>query len=89
MAPERTRQLHQAVSGLLERLRTDEEDVERALPELEQLHRELESLLAQEEALPRSLTDRLRAILERFESRHPRTALMVGRIADQLSEMGL
>ena len=90
MSPERTRQLHEAVSALVERLRSEEEeDVDRALPELERLHRQLESLLAQEAPPPSLLTKQLRAAVDRFEARHPRTALMVGRIADSLSEMGL
>ncbi|MEE2663284.1 MAG: DUF4404 family protein [Myxococcota bacterium] len=89
MAPDRTRKLHEAVSALVERLRSDEEGIDRALPELEQLHEELGGLLEQAAAPPSSLGKRLRATLDRFESRHPRTTMMVGRIAESLSEMGL
>jgi len=89
MAPERTRQLHEAVTSLVEQLRSDEEGVDRALPELEELHGELEALIAEQTGPPPSLVDRLRKTLDRFESRHPRTTMMVGRIAESLAEMGL
>lgn len=89
MGPERTRALHEAVSELLTRLRTDEEGARDALPELEALHDELEALLEDEAATPPTLGERLRAALERFEAEHPRGTFLVGRIADALSEMGL
>ena len=89
MAPERTRELHESVSALLERLRADDDQSNEALPELEQLHAELGQLLEQRGSTPASLAGRLRTTLERFEERHPRTAMLVGRIADALSEMGL
>ena len=89
MAPERTRQLREAVSDLVAQLRSDDEGIDGALPELERLHDELEGLLAEQAPPPASLGERLRATLDRFESRHPRTTMMVGRIADSLSEMGL
>lgn len=89
MAPERTRKLHDAVTALVDRLRSEEEEVDDALPELEQLHAELGELLEAQSATPHSLGERLRATLDRFESRHPRTTMMIGRIADALSEAGL
>jgi hypothetical protein len=90
MSPERTRKLHEAVAGLLARLREDDEGVpEAALPDLERLHDELAELIEEQKPAEAGLADQLRETLERFESEHPRTTMMVGRIADALSEMGL
>ena len=89
MSPERTRQLHRAVSDLLDGIRSGDEELPESMPELERLHAELGDLLAEQAPPTETLGAQLRAALDRFEARHPRTTMMVGRIADALSEMGL
>ena len=89
MSPEKTRELHESLSDLLGRLRAEDEQSDETVRELEQLHNELGQLLEQRDATPAPIAGRLRNTLERFEAKHPRTALLVGRIAESLSEMGL
>ena len=89
MSPERTRKLHEAVAGLLARLREDDQEIPEALPDLERLHDELGALIAEQSTPSPSLADQLRETLEQFESEHPRTTMRIGRIADALAEMGL
>ena len=38
---------------------------------------------------PDTLRGRLRAVVVRFEDRHPELTKMIGRVADSLSEMGI
>ena len=89
MPPERTRELHNSLSDLLTSLRAEEDQSDATLQELEQLHSEIGQLLEKRDATTAPVAGRLRAALDRFEAKHPRTALLVGRIAESLSEMGL
>lgn len=89
MPPERTRELHETLSDLLTRLRAEEQQSDATLLELERLHSEIGELLARRDPTTAPVAGRLRTALEQFEAKHPRTALLVGRIADSLSEMGL
>ncbi len=92
--PERTRRLHDQLGELLGQLRgVDDADAVRGdVPELEAVQAELARILEEpaEPVTPGSpLAERLRAMLEGFEERHPKLTMITGRIADSLSDLGL
>jgi len=89
--PQRTQRLHDQLGTLLDDLREvdDAETVRSDVPELEALQAELARILEEPAPPSSALVDRLRAALERFETRHPKLTLLTGRLADSLSDLGV
>jgi len=91
MSPERVTRLHGRIADLVALLRDDgrREDVSSELPQLEVLHDEIERLMEDRSHPDLSLAERLREALDRIESAHPKASLLIGRISDALSELGI
>ena len=89
--PDRKRSLHEVLGEFHEVLEasSDLSDEERA--DLAGALDEIRGVLdgSDEPRRPEGLIDRLRGALEGFEDRHPRLTEIVGRVADQLSDLGI
>ena len=57
--------------------------------ELEKAIREIQQLLKEQQAVPATVTQRLRELTQELEFSHPRLTYVVGRVADALSQMGI
>jgi len=81
-------ELRGALRALRDELRAAEStpEVEELRPRIEELHDQLEEA---SEHPDESFGARLREALDRFETRHARLTLLVGRVAESLAEMGL